>query len=155
MNKIHLSGRMVVNPQLQTTQAGVPYCKFRIAVKRKFADKDGNKITDYFNVIAWRNQAEFVTNYFIKGKPIIVHGSMQNANYIDKSKVQHYADEVLADDIEFDDSAGSQGQRDPTPPAYTQNQQQNPYQTRQPNQYQEQEQENYPDYPQDYGDLPS
>ena len=123
MNCLHLLGRLVKDPVLQFTQNRVPYCKFRIAVKRKYGvDENVKPITDYFEVISWRNQAEFISKFFTKGKAIIVHGEIHNANYTDKMNVQHFAMEVLAEQLEFADTANPQPSAEPLPPSYVKNQ---------------------------------
>lgn len=106
MNQVHLLGRLTANPELRTTPAGVMYCRFRIAVNRKFA-KENDVKADFFNVAAWKSQAEFVTQYFEKADRIIVHGEIRNSDYTDKNNVKHYGVEVLANSLEFADTKSS------------------------------------------------
>jgi len=101
MNQLHLLGRLTADPELKVTPSGVSYCRFRIAVERNFAKENEIK-ADFFNVVAWNKQAEFVASYFQKGKPIIVHGEIRNSDYIDpKTGIKHYGVEVLTNKLEF------------------------------------------------------
>ena len=106
MNAVHLLGRLTNDPELKWTQGGTPYCRFRIAVPRKFA-KENDVQADFFNIIAWNKLAEFVSQYFRKGERIIAHGEARNADYKDTNGVKHYAIEFLAEKLEFADTKAS------------------------------------------------
>jgi single-strand DNA-binding protein len=97
-NKVILVGNLVADPELKTTTSGVTVTRFRIAVGRKFA-KDG--ATDFFDIVAWRNTAEFVCRHFSKGKPILVSGALQNRNWTDSDGNKRYATEIIADEVSF------------------------------------------------------
>lgn len=121
MNKVILSGRLTADPELRQTQSGVSTCKFTIACDRKFADKaTGERQADFITCIAWRQTAEFVSRYFIKGKMIVVEGSLRNNNYQDKNHpdVTHYTMDVLVDNVEFAGDKGGQTS-DPAPAQQT------------------------------------
>ena len=75
-NKVIMMGRLVTDPELRTTPQGVNVCSFRIAVDRRFQQKGEEKKSDFFNVVAWRQQADFVHRYFTKGRLILVEGEM-------------------------------------------------------------------------------
>lgn len=111
-NKVILGGRLTALPELKQTQSGIPVCSFSIAVNRKFA-KDGQTQADFFNVTAWRQQAEFVSKYFVKGSSICVVGSIQNRTWTDKQNIKHLATDIVADEVSFVD-----GKQD-SEPAYT------------------------------------
>lgn len=100
MNEVHFLGRLVEDPTLGYTATNVAYCKFRIAVKRKYAKAGDEVQADFFNVVAWNKQAEFVSKYFTKGERIIIHGEVRNADWI-KDGVKHYSTEILANRVEF------------------------------------------------------
>ena len=87
-NKVIMMGRIVNDPELKTTPNGVSTCSFRIAVDRRFQQKGEEKKSDFFNVTAWRQQAEFVRNYFAKGRMILVEGELQTRAYTDKNGKQ-------------------------------------------------------------------
>lgn len=102
-NKVILVGNLVSDPELKSTTSGVNVTRFRIAVGRRFA-KNGE--TDFLDVIAWRNTAEFVCKYFAKGKPILVSGSIQNRSWTDTEGNKHWATEIVADEVSFVGSKG-------------------------------------------------
>lgn len=118
LNRAILMGRLVADPELRQTPNGVSVVTFRIAVDRNFNGKDGNRQTDFIDIVAWRQSAEFVSRYFSKGKMIIVEGSIQTRNYEDKNGNKRTAVEVVADNVQFGESksAGSgQGYSAPAP----------------------------------------
>lgn len=100
-NKVIMMGRIVNDLELQTTPSGVSVCKFRIAVDRKFQAKGEEKKSDFFNVVAWRSSAEFVCNYFSKGRMILVEGELQTSKFNDKSGNEVTWYEIVADRICF------------------------------------------------------
>jgi single-strand DNA-binding protein len=79
LNRTIIMGRLVRDPELKTTQSGLSVTSFSVAVERDFKDKgSGEKITDDFDVVAWRQTAEFVCKYFSKGRMIVVDGKLQS-----------------------------------------------------------------------------
>ncbi len=117
-NKAILIGRLVADPELRTTPGGVSVCSFRIAVDRSYTPKDGSeRMADFIDIVAWRERAEFVSRYFTKGRPILVEGSIQTRNYIDKNEQKRTAVEVVADNLRFVESksASQQYQSRPLP----------------------------------------
>lgn len=114
-NKVILVGNLVSDPELKATNNGVNVTRFRIAVGRRFA-KNGE--TDFFDIVAWRNTAEFVCKYFSKGKPILVSGALQNRTWTDTEGNKRYATEVIADEVSFVGGKGDNGQAAPSAPAY-------------------------------------
>lgn len=99
-NKVILVGNLTQDPELKKTNSGVSVCSFRIAVGRRFA-KDGQPETDFFDIVTWRNTAEFVCRYFRKGKPILVCGELQNRSWTDKDGSKRYVTEIVADECTF------------------------------------------------------
>lgn len=111
INKVILMGRLTADPELRQTQSGISSCRFTVAVDRRFTDKNtGERKADFINVIAWRQQAEFVSRYFSKGRMIIVEGSIQNNNYTDSNGVKHYGYDVVADNVSFGESKAAAAQ---------------------------------------------
>ena len=100
-NKVILIGNMVADPELKTTPSGVNVCSFRIAVGRRFAKPNEPQQTDFIDIVAWRQQAEFIAKYFTKGKPILVCGSLQARNWQDKEGNKRTTVEVIADEVTF------------------------------------------------------
>lgn len=107
LNKVILMGNLTQDPEFKTTPSGVPVTTFSIAVGRRFA-KQGDEVTaDFFNVVAWRGLAEFVSKYFTKGKPIVVVGSIQNRSYNTQDGQKRYITEIIADECTFAGNAGT------------------------------------------------
>lgn len=119
MNIIALIGRLTADPELKYTQSGVAYSKFTIAVDRTFTKKSEEKQTDFLNIVAWRNSAEFLCKYFSKGQRIAVQGSVRTGSYMDTNGIKRYTFEVWADRLEFveykDTSRSSANNDDYTP----------------------------------------
>lgn len=100
MNSIIITGRLTADPELKTTPNGNNVTQFTVAVDRAYKS-GGEKQTDFFRVIAWRNTADFVCRYFGKGKPILVQGEMNNRQYTDKDGNKCDWWEIKADKVEF------------------------------------------------------
>lgn len=112
-NKTIIGGRLTADPELKTTPGGNSVTTFSVAVNRK-KDKDGNQITDFFNVTAWRQTAEFVCQYFRKASSIMITGRLQTRTWEDNNGSKHYTTEIVADEVFFVD-AKSDGQQQPQP----------------------------------------
>ena len=91
---------MTADPELKQTASGISVCSFSIAINRRFA-KDGEQNVDFINIVAWRQQADFITRYFKKGKPILVCGQLQTRTWTDNEGNKRYATEVIADEVSF------------------------------------------------------
>ena len=103
-NKAILIGRLTADPELKQTPNGVSVCSFSIACDRAFSGRNGERQTDFINIVTWRQQAEFVSRYFHKGSMVIVEGSLRNSDYTDQNGVKHYSMEVQADNVSFGES---------------------------------------------------
>ena len=99
-NKVILVGNLVADPELKTTANGVSVTRFRIAVGRKFA-KEGQPKSDFFDIVTWRQTAEFVNRFFTKGKPILVSGTLQNRIWTDTKGEKHLSTEIVAEEVTF------------------------------------------------------
>lgn len=105
LNRIVIAGRMVADPEYRTTNSGTPVASFRLACDRDFKDKQtGERGVDWVSCVAWRNTADFVRNYFTKGRMAIVEGRLQTRQYQDKDGNKRTATEVVADSVYFGDS---------------------------------------------------
>lgn len=125
MNSIHITGRLCADPELRQTTSGIAVCRFRVAVNRRFSNKQtGEREADFITCAAWRNTAEFVSRYFRKGGWIEVSGELRNNDYEDNNGVKHYSMNVLADYVGFvGNKDGSQAaQNAPYQPQGTQTQ---------------------------------
>ena len=106
LNKIILGGRLTQDPELKQTQSGIAVATFKIAVNRRYSRDNQQQEADFFNCIAWRSQAEFVSRYFHKGSAICVIGAVQNRSWTDQQNVKRYITEVVVDKVQFVDSRG-------------------------------------------------
>jgi single-strand DNA-binding protein len=123
-NKAILIGNMVSDPELKQTQGGLSVCSFSIAVNRRFKGENGQQECDFIPIVAWRQQAEFVTRYFKKGQPILVCGQIQIRSWTNNNNEKRYTTEVVADEVSFVTSASNENSTEAknqpyTPTAYT------------------------------------
>ena len=111
INKVILMGRLTSDPELRQTPNGVSTCQFTVAVTRGYTSQNGERQSDFINVVAWRQTAEFVCRYFNKGRLILVEGELRTRTYDDKRypDVRHYVTEVFADNVSFGETKGSAG----------------------------------------------
>lgn len=101
MNKVFLIGNLTRDPELSTTNSGISFCRISVAVSRRFANADGSRETDFFNVVAWRAIAENCAKYLKKGSKVAVMGSIQNRSYEGNDGNKHYTTDITAEEIEF------------------------------------------------------
>lgn len=99
LNKVILMGRLTADPEIKQTPNGISVLSFSIAVDRNYSKEE--KKTDFINLVAWRQAAEFIERYFTKGQMIAVEGSIQTRNYEDKTGAKRTAFEVLASQVYF------------------------------------------------------
>lgn len=105
LNHIVLMGRLTRDPELRRTGSGVAVATFSLAVDRDFGNSaTGEKETDFIDIVAWRNTAEFVSKYFTKGRMAVVSGRLQIRNWTDKEGNKRRSAEVVADNVYFGDS---------------------------------------------------
>ena len=107
LNEIILQGRATSDLELKTTNNGKSVCSFSLAVERDFST-NGEKTTDFINIVTWNNTAEFVSKYFAKGKQMIVKGSLQTRKYQTQNGDNRTATEVVAEKVYF---AGDKGEQ--------------------------------------------
>ena len=106
LNHIVLMGRLTRDPELRRTGSGIAVASFSLAVDRDFGSSanNGEKETDFIDIVAWRNTAEFVSKYFTKGRMAVVSGRLQIRNWQDKDGNKRRTAEVVADNVYFGDS---------------------------------------------------
>ena len=102
-NLVVLTGRLTSDPELKTTQSGVSYTNFSIAVQRRYKSGEEPE-TDFINIVVWRSSAEFVCKYFKKGSMIGIDGAIQTRRYQDKDGNNRTAFEVVANNVQFVES---------------------------------------------------
>jgi len=105
LNHITLMGRLTRDPELRHTQSGLPVCSFSIACQCDYKDKStGEKQTDFFDIIAWRGAAEFVSRYLSKGRLAVVDGRLQLRDWTDRDGNKRRSAEIIANSVNFGDS---------------------------------------------------
>jgi len=105
LNRIILMGRLTRDPELRHTQSGAAVASFTLAVDRDFKSRDGgDRATDFIDIVAWRNTAEFVSKYFAKGRMAVVEGRLQIRDWTDRDGGKRRTAEVIADNVYFGDS---------------------------------------------------
>lgn len=101
MNKVFLIGNLTRDPELTETPSGVAVCKFSIAINRNYTSGDGERQTDFFNIVVWRSLGESCARYLKKGKKVSIVGTIQIRNYEDNQGVKRTAVDIVAQDVEF------------------------------------------------------
>ena len=108
LNKVVLMGRLTKDPELRRTGSGTAVTSFSLACDRDFKSQSGDKETDFIEVVAWKNTAEFVSKYFSKGRMAVVEGRLQIRDWTDKAGNKRTTAEVVADNVYFADSKRSE-----------------------------------------------
>ncbi|MGN0567516.1 MAG: single-stranded DNA-binding protein [Acutalibacteraceae bacterium] len=109
LNTAIIMGRLTADPELRTTNTGIAVTTFTVAVDRRYQKAGEEKQTDFINVVAWRQTAEFVSRYFQKGSMIAVRGSIQTRRYEDNNGNKRTAVEIVADEVSFCGSKAETG----------------------------------------------
>ncbi len=116
-NHVSFMGRFTKAPELRATQSGTSVCSFSLACDRDYKGTNGEKETDFFDCVAWRKTAEFVSKYFNKGQLAVVEGRLQNRDWKDKEGNKRRSTEIVVDNVYFADSKS----KDSEPPEYSGN----------------------------------
>ena len=119
LNKIILMGRLTRDPELRRTKSGTAVTSFSLAVDRDFKSQGGDKETDFIDIVAWRNTAEFVSKYFTKGRMAVVEGRLQIRDWTDRDGGKRRSAEVIAENVYFGDSKREGGSDYSSAPAYS------------------------------------
>ena len=101
MNKVILVGNLTRDPELTETPSGVAVCRFSIAVSRDYANSEGTRETDFFNITVWRGRAEVCGKYLKKGNKVAIVGSIQTRSYEDKDGIKRTVTDIVANEVEF------------------------------------------------------
>lgn len=116
INFVVLMGRLTADPELRTSNSGISYCRFTVAVDRSFTKSGEEKKTDFINCVAWRQTAEFVSRYFTKGQMIAVEGSIQTGSYTNKDGAKVYTTDILVSQVSFTgDKRSGESASEPAP----------------------------------------
>ncbi|HEX2947994.1 MAG TPA: single-stranded DNA-binding protein [Armatimonadota bacterium] len=111
VNKVFLVGRLCTDPELKYTPSGVAVANFRVAVDRPFANAQGERETDFIDVVAWRQSAEFVNTYLAKGRLVLVEGRLQVRQWQTQDGQRRRSTEVVADHVRALDRPREQGEQ--------------------------------------------
>ena len=109
MNKVLLVGNLTRDPELTETPNGIAVCRFAIAVSRDYANSEGTRETDFFNITVWRGRAENCGKYLKKGNKVAIVGSLQTRSYEDKDGIKRNVVDVVASEVEFLTPKSAQG----------------------------------------------
>ena len=109
LNRVILMGRITQELELKQTSSGVQTLSFNVAVERNYTGADGQRQTDFITCVAWRQQAEFISRYFGKGRMIAIEGQIQTRTFQDKNGNNRKAVEVLVDSVSFTGEPKQQG----------------------------------------------
>ncbi|MBR3210388.1 MAG: single-stranded DNA-binding protein [Bacilli bacterium] len=101
MNKVFLIGRLTRDPELRYTGSNTAVATFSLAVNRNFSNQNGERETDFINIVVWRKQAENVKNFLSQGSQVAIDGRIQTRSYDDQNGQKRYVTEVVADNVEF------------------------------------------------------
>ena len=101
MNKVYLIGNLTKDPELSQTNSGISVCRFTLAVSRRFQNADGERETDFLNIVVWRGQADNCHKFLKKVSKCAVSGSIQSRSYDAQDGTKRYVTEIVADEVEF------------------------------------------------------
>lgn len=118
LNCAVIMGRLTADPELRTTGNGISVTSFSVAVDRNYQRQGQERQTDFINVVAWRQTAEFVTRYFRKGQMIAVQGSIQTRNYEDRNGNKRTAVGIVTESVSFCGSKAEQPGEKANPQTY-------------------------------------
>lgn len=132
INRVVLVGRLTKDPELKYTPSGIAVTRFTLAVNRPFTNQQGQREADFVNCIAWRKQAENISNFLRKGSLAGIDGRIQTSNFDGKDGNRVFMTEVVADQVQFLETKKEQhqGQQQSQQPHHHSNntmQQQNNY----------------------------
>lgn len=100
-NHVILTGRITADPELAQTSSNVLVCRFSLAVQRKYNKKNPEQEPDFFEIEAWRGNAEFISKYFHKGDLMDISGRLKTSRWKDNDDKNHYKTSVVVEDVEF------------------------------------------------------
>jgi single-strand DNA-binding protein len=109
-NKIIIVGRLTRDPELRYTAGGLAVTKFAVAVDRRFKNQQGERVTDFFDCSAFRQTAEFVSNYVTKGRMVLVEGSIEFNEATSQDGQKRRYTNVIADNVQTLDSQRDGGE---------------------------------------------
>lgn len=110
LNRVEIMGRLVRDAELRCTASGTPVASFSLAVESDYKTPNGEKVTDFYDVIAWRNTANFICQHFTKGRMIVVAGRLKTETWTDKNTGKGKKTiRIVAESVYFGDSKKDDG----------------------------------------------
>ena len=109
LNRVEIMGRLTSDPELRATNSGTFVTSFSIATQSDYNNPQGVKDTDFFDVIAWRNTAEFISRNFSKGRMIVVAGRLKTETWTDNTGRNRKSVKIIAESVYFGDSKKDDG----------------------------------------------
>ena len=109
VNKVILVGNLGKDPELRYTPSGAAVATFSLATTNPFKDREGNRATEWHNIVAWRQLAEICGKYLHKGKQVYIEGRIQTRSYDDRDGNKRYITEIVADQMQMLGSKDDQG----------------------------------------------
>ena len=107
-NKVFLIGRLTKDPELRKTTQGISYCRFCVACERR-AGKDEQKASDFLSCVAWRQNADYISGYGLKGSLVSVEGFIQTGSYKDRDGRTVYTTDICVDRVQLLESKKASG----------------------------------------------
>ncbi len=101
LNRIILIGRLTRDPELRYVPSGQPVASFTLAVDRPFTNQQGERETDFIDIVAWRKLAEQVSQHLSKGRLVAVEGRLQIRSFETQDGQKRRIAEVVADAVRF------------------------------------------------------
>ena len=101
MNKAIIIGNLTKDPELTQTTSGISVCRFTLAVSRKFTNAEGERETDFLNIVVWRNLADNCHKYLKKGSCVAVKGYIKTKNYEDSNGIKKFTFYIKAEEVKF------------------------------------------------------
>lgn len=101
MNKCILIGNLTKDPELTTTNSGISVCRFTLAVGRRYSNAEGERETDFLDIVVWRALAENCHKFLRKGSKAAVVGTIQKRSYDATDGTKRYVTEIVAEEVEF------------------------------------------------------
>lgn len=127
MNKVFLIGRLTRDPELRYTGSNIPVASFSLAVNRSYTNQAGEREADFINIVVWRKQAENVKNYLSQGSQVAIDGRIQTRSYDGEDGKKRYVTEIVADNVEFLGTKGSNSNSNNGGSGFTSSQEPTPY----------------------------
>ena len=115
MNKAFLIGRLTRDPELRYSSSNAAIANFSIAIDRQYTNGQGQRETDFINIVVWRKQAENVKNYLKQGSQVAIDGRIQTRSYDGEDGKKRYITEVVADNVQFLDTKNARAEQSTEP----------------------------------------